>query len=62
MALGGYSHLWRLRSPPLCAGHGFKLAPVVGKVLCELSLGQAPSCDTEPFRIQRFPGQRRAAL
>ncbi|KYO33804.1 peroxisomal sarcosine oxidase [Alligator mississippiensis] len=44
------------------SGHGFKLAPVVGKVLCELSLGQAPSCDTEPFRIQRFPGQRRAAL
>ncbi|XP_019366858.1 PREDICTED: peroxisomal sarcosine oxidase [Gavialis gangeticus] len=44
------------------SGHGFKLAPVVGKVLCELSLGQAPSCDVEPFRIQRFPSQRRAAL
>lgn len=37
-------------------GHGFKMAPVVGKVLAQLSLGQAPSYDLTPFRIRRFPG------
>uniref|UniRef100_A0A8C6ZKA1 Peroxisomal sarcosine oxidase n=1 Tax=Nothoprocta perdicaria TaxID=30464 RepID=A0A8C6ZKA1_NOTPE len=44
------------------SGHGFKLAPVVGKLLCELSLGEEPSYSTEPFRIGRFPGALRAAL
>ncbi|XP_067866509.1 peroxisomal sarcosine oxidase [Heterodontus francisci] len=36
------------------SGHGFKLAPVVGKVLCELSIGKKPSYDLSPFKIQRF--------
>ncbi|KAB5550336.1 hypothetical protein PHYPO_G00052620 [Pangasianodon hypophthalmus] len=36
------------------SGHGFKFAPVVGKVLCELSMGQNPSYDLSPFSIQRF--------
>ncbi|XP_064612435.1 peroxisomal sarcosine oxidase-like [Liolophura sinensis] len=38
------------------SGHGFKMAPVVGKVLGQLSLGQSPSYDLTPFRISRFPG------
>ncbi|XP_026717228.1 peroxisomal sarcosine oxidase [Athene cunicularia] len=44
------------------SGHGFKLAPVVGKLLCELSLGEEPSHSTAPFAITRFPGVLRAAL
>ncbi|TSN39328.1 Peroxisomal sarcosine oxidase [Bagarius yarrelli] len=36
------------------SGHGFKFGPVVGKVLCELSMGQNPSYDLSPFSIQRF--------
>ncbi|NXP25224.1 SOX oxidase, partial [Scytalopus superciliaris] len=38
------------------SGHGFKLAPVVGKLLCELSLGEEPSHSMAPFTITRFPG------
>ncbi|KAM9615770.1 peroxisomal sarcosine oxidase isoform 3-T3 [Morphnus guianensis] len=48
--------------PLLPTGHGFKLAPVVGKLLCELSLGEEPSHSTAPFAITRFPGVLRAAL
>ncbi|NXV82024.1 SOX oxidase, partial [Atlantisia rogersi] len=44
------------------SGHGFKLAPVVGKLLCELSLGEEPSHSMAPFAITRFPGVLRAAL
>ncbi|KAM6402935.1 peroxisomal sarcosine oxidase [Rhynochetos jubatus] len=44
------------------SGHGFKLAPVVGKLLCELSLGEEPSHSTAPFAIARFPGALRALL
>ncbi|XP_072527705.1 peroxisomal sarcosine oxidase-like [Salminus brasiliensis] len=36
------------------SGHGFKLSPIVGKVLSELSMGQAPSYDLSPFSIRRF--------
>ncbi|XP_008826928.1 peroxisomal sarcosine oxidase isoform X2 [Nannospalax galili] len=36
------------------SGHGFKLAPVVGKILYELSMKLAPSYDLAPFRISRF--------
>uniref|UniRef100_A0A669PIG7 Pipecolic acid and sarcosine oxidase n=1 Tax=Phasianus colchicus TaxID=9054 RepID=A0A669PIG7_PHACC len=43
-------------------GHGFKLAPVVGQLLCELSLGEEPSHCMAPFTISRFPGVLRAAL
>lgn len=44
------------------SGHGFKLAPVVGQLLCELSLGEEPSHRMAPFAISRFPGVLRAAL
>ncbi|NXH09712.1 SOX oxidase, partial [Bucco capensis] len=44
------------------SGHGFKLAPVVGKLLCELSLGEKPSHSMAPFAITRFPGVLQAAL
>uniref|UniRef100_A0A4W4HTU8 Peroxisomal sarcosine oxidase n=1 Tax=Electrophorus electricus TaxID=8005 RepID=A0A4W4HTU8_ELEEL len=44
------------------SGHGFKFSPVVGKVLCELSMGQVPSYDLSPFSIRRFQGHRRSAL
>ncbi|XP_074869777.1 peroxisomal sarcosine oxidase isoform X3 [Carettochelys insculpta] len=37
------------------SGHGFKLAPVVGKLLSQLSAGEEPSYALEPFRIRRFP-------
>ncbi|KAK3531692.1 hypothetical protein QTP70_025925 [Hemibagrus guttatus] len=36
------------------SGHGFKFGPVIGKVLCELSMGLNPSYDLSPFSIQRF--------
>lgn len=36
------------------SGHGFKLAPVVGKVLAELVMQKSPSYDMKPFRIKRF--------
>ncbi|KFP78203.1 Peroxisomal sarcosine oxidase, partial [Acanthisitta chloris] len=38
------------------SGHGFKLSPVVGKLLCELSLGEKTSYNMAPFAIARFPG------
>ena len=38
----------------LCVGHGFKLAPVIGKILSELVLDLPPSYDLKPFRIARF--------
>ena len=38
-------------------GHGFKLAPVVGRVLSQLAQGKEPSYDLTPFRLSRFsPG------
>ncbi|XP_061683994.1 peroxisomal sarcosine oxidase isoform X2 [Syngnathoides biaculeatus] len=36
------------------SGHGFKFGPVIGKLLCELSLGELPSYDLSPFQISRF--------
>ncbi|XP_065588037.1 peroxisomal sarcosine oxidase isoform X2 [Cyrtonyx montezumae] len=44
------------------SGHGFKLAPVVGQLLCELSLGEKPSHCMAPFAISRFPGVLCASL
>ncbi|NXA63643.1 SOX oxidase, partial [Mohoua ochrocephala] len=43
------------------SGHGFKLAPVVGRLLCELSLGEQPSYDMAHFAITHFPGVLGAA-
>ncbi|XP_030855863.1 LOW QUALITY PROTEIN: peroxisomal sarcosine oxidase [Strongylocentrotus purpuratus] len=36
------------------SGHGFKLAPVVGKILCQLALGKTPSHDISPCSLRRF--------
>lgn len=36
------------------SGHGFKLSPVVGKILSELALGRTPSYDLSPFKLSRF--------
>ncbi|XP_006874251.1 PREDICTED: peroxisomal sarcosine oxidase [Chrysochloris asiatica] len=44
------------------SGHGFKLSPVVGKILYELSMKLTPSYDLTPFRINRFPGFGKAHL
>ncbi|CAL1571462.1 unnamed protein product [Knipowitschia caucasica] len=44
------------------SGHGFKFGPIVGQLLCELSLGEVPTFDLSPFRIRRFQGQSRSAL
>lgn len=38
----------------ISTGHGFKFGPIVGKVLCELSMSQNPSYDLSLFSIQRF--------
>ncbi|XP_028377449.1 peroxisomal sarcosine oxidase isoform X1 [Phyllostomus discolor] len=44
------------------SGHGFKLSPVVGKILYELSMKLTPSYDLTPFRISRFSGPGKAHL
>lgn len=44
------------------SGHGFKLSPVVGKILYELSMKLTPSYDLTPFRISRFSGLDKAHL
>ncbi|XP_078682312.1 peroxisomal sarcosine oxidase-like [Branchiostoma floridae x Branchiostoma belcheri] len=40
------------------SGHGFKLAPMVGKLLCELTLDKPPSLDMTPFRLDRFTSRK----
>ncbi|KAK0135827.1 Peroxisomal sarcosine oxidase [Merluccius polli] len=44
------------------SGHGFKFGPLIGKLLCELSLGEVPSYDLSPFRIRRFQEHSKSAL
>ncbi|XP_070587648.1 peroxisomal sarcosine oxidase [Erythrolamprus reginae] len=44
------------------SGHGFKFGPVVGKILCELSLGEQPTYDLSPFRLGRFREPPKANL
>ncbi|KAA0702006.1 Peroxisomal sarcosine oxidase [Triplophysa tibetana] len=44
------------------SGHGFKFGPVVGKVLCQLAMGQVPSHDLSPFCIKRFQSHTKSAL
>ena len=41
-----------LASP--CSGHGFKFASVIGEVLADLALGEAPESDISRFQIGRF--------
>jgi sarcosine oxidase/L-pipecolate oxidase len=38
----------------LLPGSGFKISPVVGKILFQLAFGLQPSYDMEPFKISRF--------
>ncbi|XP_053313029.1 peroxisomal sarcosine oxidase [Spea bombifrons] len=39
------------------SGHGFKLSPVVGKILSELCIGTKSTYDLKPFQIARFQNQ-----
>ncbi len=36
------------------SGHGFKLAPTVGKVLAQSVLGMETDVDITPYRLGRF--------
>jgi sarcosine oxidase len=40
-----------LASP--CSGHGFKFASVMGEILADLALGEAPAFDLSMFRLDR---------
>eukprot|EP00064_Thunnus_orientalis_P001360 superscaffoldBa00000092_g1363 len=53
----GYLHMWLCKK-----GHGFKFGPIIGKLLCELTLGEVPSYDLSPFRIKRFQANTKSAL
>uniref|UniRef100_A0A3P9M3A3 Peroxisomal sarcosine oxidase n=1 Tax=Oryzias latipes TaxID=8090 RepID=A0A3P9M3A3_ORYLA len=44
------------------SGHGFKFGPIVGQILCDLSLGEVPSFDLSPFRITRFQAKNKSSL
>lgn len=44
------------------SGHGFKFGPIIGKLLFQLAMGQVPSHDLSPFRIQRFQSHARSSL
>ena len=43
-------------------GHGFKLGPVIGKILSELVLDLQPSYDLSPFKINRLQKQLQGHL
>lgn len=45
---------YTVMASPMHAGHGFKLAPVMGKILSELALDLPPSYDLSPFKLARF--------
>ena len=36
------------------SGHGFKLAPAVGRVLAQSALGMKTDVDIAPYRLARF--------
>lgn len=40
------------------SGHGFKFAPIVGKILSELATGKTPAYDLSPFKISRFSDKK----
>ncbi|XP_073421584.1 peroxisomal sarcosine oxidase isoform X2 [Dendrobates tinctorius] len=44
------------------SGHGFKLSPLVGKILCDLSIGKQLSYDLKPFCISRFKSPINSSL
>jgi len=41
------------------SGHGFKLAPAVGRILSDLATGTAPSYDISPMSLKRFANNGR---
>ena len=40
------------------SGHGFKLSPMVGRLVAQSALGQAPDLPLAPYSIERFAGGR----
>ncbi|WP_419860288.1 NAD(P)/FAD-dependent oxidoreductase [Candidatus Palauibacter sp.] len=36
------------------SGHGFKMAPAIGRCVAQSLLGEAPDVDLEPYRPERF--------
>jgi sarcosine oxidase subunit beta len=40
------------------SGHGFMLAPAIGRRLADLVLGQRPDPDLASFALARFSGER----
>jgi sarcosine oxidase subunit beta len=40
------------------SGHGFKLSPIVGRIVAQGALGIAPDFDLEPYSLARFQGGR----
>ncbi|XP_038060270.1 peroxisomal sarcosine oxidase-like [Patiria miniata] len=43
------------------SGHGFKLAPAVGRILSDLATGTTPSYDISPMSLKRFHNNGRLA-
>jgi sarcosine oxidase len=41
-----------------CSGHGFKFAPLIGRILASLATGDPPPVPVERFRAARFPERR----
>ncbi|XP_797352.2 peroxisomal sarcosine oxidase [Strongylocentrotus purpuratus] len=37
-----------------CSGHGFKLAPSIGKILCRMAMGKEPHIDITALSFKRF--------
>jgi sarcosine oxidase subunit beta len=40
------------------SGHGFKLSPVVGRLVAQMALGLPPDFDPAPYALARFAGGR----
>jgi len=40
------------------SGHGFKLSPIVGRMVAQGALGLAPDFPLEPYSLSRFSGGR----
>jgi sarcosine oxidase subunit beta len=40
------------------SGHGFKLSPIVGRLVAQAALGLRPDLPLEPYSIERFAGGR----
>jgi glycine/D-amino acid oxidase-like deaminating enzyme len=40
------------------SGHGFKLSPIVGRLVAQMALGLPPDFDLAPYALARFAGGR----